>query len=94
MHNVFPPQDFKSMFYRFSTLSMEGLRWTFPIQINCNNEKIYEIFVKNLNKTIRLLTVFSMHFLDTGHHVGVSQLTLTCSKPTIETEKGVKYVQI
>ena len=78
----------------FSTLSMKGLRWTFPIQINCNNENIYEIFVKNLNETIRLLTVFSMHFLDTGLYEESFQLTLTCSKSTIETvEIGVKCVQ-
>ena len=75
-------------------LSMKRLRQTFLIQINCNSEIIYESFVKNLNETIRLLTVFTMHVLDTDHHKETSQLASTCSKSTIETvEKGVKYVQ-
>ena len=74
---------------------MKRLRQTFLIQINCNSEIIYESFVKNLNETIRLLTVFTMHVLDTDHHKEISQLALTWHyKVTIESvEIGVKYVQ-
>ena len=75
-------------------LSMKRLRQTFLIQINYNSEIIYESFMKNLNETIRNLTVFTVHVLDTDHHKETSQLTLICSKSTIErVEKGVKYVQ-
>ena len=92
MRNVFPPQDIKSIFGHFE-FKHEKVKMTFLIQIKCNSEIICESFVKNLNETFRLLTVFTMHVLDTDHHKETSQLALICSKSTIETvEKGVKYV--